>query len=152
MVILVVGILASIGITQFVNFGKDARESATKANLQVLRRAISAQNGMMRLRCGVVDDAFPLLAALTANDITETGSPCHAFAAAFTDADKVFVAGGIPANPWTNSNAIVACTTASPTVATNASGGWCYDVATGQIWADSKQNTGDGSTGTEATY
>ena len=50
MVILVIGILAAIGVTQFIDFAKDSRNSSLKANLQIMRRAVSSQKALMRLR------------------------------------------------------------------------------------------------------
>jgi type IV pilus assembly protein PilA len=153
MVILVIGILAAIGVTQFVDFAKDSRNSAVKANLQVLRRAIAAQNGMMRLRCGVVSATFPTLAALQANDINSAG-PCASSPGPVSSPDNLFVAAGIPDNPWTapgdDPNDIHGDCGASPSLSSTG-GGWCYDEASGTIWANTQQNNGDG-TGTENTY
>ena len=114
MVILLISILAIIGVSQFTNYQKDAKNSATKANLKILRNAIASQNGQMRLKCGVTSTTFPPVANVTANDITNdattvasNGSPCtHTQAAS---GDRYFVMAGIPANPWS--------TTASATVA-----------------------------------
>ena len=110
LVIVVVGILATVGITQFVNFGKDAREAAVKSNLQILRNAISAQNGMMRTRCGVTSNAWPPITALRGNDITlfdATDANAGATTVAFctttqigNTSDQKFVAVGLPPNPW----------------------------------------------------
>ena len=110
LVILVLGILATVGITQFVNFGKDAREASVKSNLQILRNAIASQNGMMRNRCGITSSAWPLLGALRLNDITAVDT-ADANAGASTVAyctaaqignvmDQKFVAVGLPSNPW----------------------------------------------------
>jgi len=141
MVILVIGVLAAIGITQFVNFGKDSRDAATKANLQVLRRGIAAQNGMMRARCGFSGSTWPTRAALVANDITEGGASTICLAASFPNAeDAKFYAGtAAPANPWTQS------TDANPATSINAApclwdGGWCYDETTGIIKANTQHN------------
>jgi prepilin-type N-terminal cleavage/methylation domain-containing protein len=158
MVILVIGILAAIGVTQFVDFAKDSRNASLKANLQVLRRAVSAQNGVMRLRCGVLTTSFPALASLVANDIADGNSVCTT--TQVTAPDSVFVSGGIPANPWSanvsaNGSDIIAGTwDANPATRATCDGsgnGYCYDVATGNIWANSQANNGD-STGTETSY
>lgn len=183
MVILVIGILAAIGIAQFVNFGQDARDAATKANLQTLRRAVSSMNGMMRVRCNVQSSSFPGADNITANDITNqanittnggaTDTPCTTAQIPNT-ADRVFVSGGIPPNPWSDptagatnaANAILVCAgtgcdrVANPGTKCDGTGvydshdgGWCYNVATGEIWANSQNNLGDGTAaGTESTY
>ncbi len=154
MVVLVIGILAAIGVTQFVDFAKDSRNATLKANLQVLRRAISAQNGMMRLRCGVQSASFPPYANLSANDITDSGTPCST--SQVSAPDHAFVSGGIPDNPWTASaddpNQIHNdCTLAGRLLSSGSAGGWCYDEGTGTIWANTQANAGDG-TGDENTY
>ena len=108
MVILLIGILAAIGITQFINFSKDAKNASTKANLQMLRRGIATQNGMMRVRCNVRDSSFPPTVALLLNDITQGwATPIVGVNAAkcdttqiVTKADSLFVATNIPPNPW----------------------------------------------------
>jgi prepilin-type N-terminal cleavage/methylation domain-containing protein len=120
MVVLVIGILAAIGITQFVNFGGDAKNAALKANLATLRNGIATQNGLERIRCNKTAAAFPSLANLIANDTTNVAAagPClfssvinPATGAAFaskaaenasyiTLADAAFVSNVIPINPW----------------------------------------------------
>ncbi len=162
MVILVIAILAVIGITQFVNYGKDSRDAATKANLQVLRRAISEKNGIMRLRCNVQTVSFPDVASINANDISDGNSTCTA--TYVTVPDSLFVSAGIPVNPWSkdiqiseaNSRLVTACSGAGCAVmgsrctqacdGTPYSGnenGWCYNQTTGEVWANTARNDGD---------
>src|SRR3989344_7317250 len=74
MVILLLGILAAIGITQFKDFSKETRNSSTKSNLQMLRNGISHQYGQERLRCGNSGSAWPSFNNLSANDITTEGA------------------------------------------------------------------------------
>ena len=115
MVILVIAILAVIGITQFVNYGKDSRDAATKSNLQILRRAISEMNGMMRLRCNIQTTEFPPVGTLNANNITAlaagtytqgtvsgTVAPCNTTTQVPNVVDQLFVSAGIPVNPWSS--------------------------------------------------
>jgi prepilin-type N-terminal cleavage/methylation domain-containing protein len=171
MVILVIAILAVIGITQFVNYGKDSRDAATKANLQVLRRAISEKNGIMRLRCNVQTASFPSVLSINANDISDGNSTCAP--ANVTAPDSLFVTGGIPLNPWSsdiqtseaNSRLVTACTGAGCTVFgshctfdcagvahVGTENGWCYNETTGEIWANTRRNDGSGTTGVECDY
>jgi type IV pilus assembly protein PilA len=162
MVILVIAILAVIGITQFVNYGKDSRNAATKANLQVLRRAISEKNGIMRLRCNVQTVSFPNVASINANDISDGNSGCSA--TYVTVPDNLFVAAGIPVNPWShdiqtseaNSRLVTACSglgctvfgshctfNCAGTVHDGTENGWCYNQDTGEVWANTGRNDGD---------
>jgi prepilin-type N-terminal cleavage/methylation domain-containing protein len=165
MVILVIAILAFIGITQFVNYGKDARDATTKANLQILRRAISEKAAMMRVRCNVQDNSFPTATEISANDITNTSCTVGQVPGL---ADRIFVAGGIPPNPWstdiqtTPANAILitdcqltpaTCADRTGACHTVAKGnGWCYNSVTGEIWAHSSNNDPTGAADDEHTY
>jgi prepilin-type N-terminal cleavage/methylation domain-containing protein len=162
MVLLLIAILTALGITQFTNFSTEAKNATVKANLKIMRNAIATQNAQMRLRCNVTSTAWPTLASIVANDITT--SQCTV-AQVPNPADRVFVGGGIPINSWgsTGTNTIGACSGAACTTKslecttaaarTGASDGWCYDVNTGQIWANSSRNDGANSnTGNEYAY
>ena len=185
MVILVIAILALIAIAQFINYGKDSRDAATRSNLQLLRRGISEKNGMMRVRCNIQDSSFPAVASINANDITIpthvegdiTTGPCTV-AQVPVSADRFYVAlsnteggnNGIPVNPWGFARAFLVTdcigTAACPggvtdrsvdcvtgVAHTSHSDGWCYNHVTGEIWANSRNNLGDGlATGDENTY
>jgi prepilin-type N-terminal cleavage/methylation domain-containing protein len=161
MVILLIAVLALMGITQFQNYAADAKNATLKSNLQVLRRAIASQNAQMRLRCGVTSTLWPSLASLNSNDIV-SGGDCAAGSVS-NASDRAFVSGAIPKNPWGNaqSNTIVASTIATANrQATNCAGtgrgtaddGWCYNVNTGEIWANSGHNGGAASGGDEANF
>ena len=158
MVILLIAILAYMGITQFTNFAADARNATLKANLQILRRGISTQNAQMRLRCGYTGTAFPAMAVISANDITNDTTICTTTQVPSTD--RAFVSGSIPPNPWgANQGTTLTASTvvSSNRAAQNCAGGarvattddgWCYNVSTGEIWANSGRN----SSSNEATY
>jgi len=162
MVIILIAILATIGITQFTDFSSNAKNNSTKANLQTLRRGISAQNGNMRMRCGVVSSDFPPLDSIQANDITVGAAAACTTTQISNPGDRPFVQGGIPPNPWSlyHPTSITACAGAGcnfPT-STGCSGafstsedGWCYNVANGQIWAASTSNGGTNTTAAATT-
>ena len=170
MVIAVIGILSAIGITQFTNFGADAKNAAVKANLNVLRNAIASRSILMSLRCDAASGTFPPLADLNANDITTSACTQAQIGLAALN-DDPFVAGGIPANPWTNALATAAglankadqadaaaiLSHTAPCIAAKTRGlatatGWCYDVGTGKIWANSENNGLAAGTATEDRY
>lgn len=151
MVMLLVAILAAVAIPQFLNFQTEARNAATQSSLAALRTGIVNQRSQMILRCS--STAWPPLADLSANDITT--SACTA-GQVVSPADRKFVAGsGLPVNPWGNVSTVIACTdcTRGDVTACDGSGtftgGWCYNVATGEIWADSQSN---GGTPTEESF
>lgn len=154
MVILLVSILAAVSLPQFINYGTEAKDAATKSALGSLRTAINNQYLNMTLRCGT-SGTYPTLAQLNANDITTGGTPCTT-AMIPTATNRQFVMGGtLPDNPWgggATKNVAVACSGAgtgcNQTDATNCAGnaytaadtGWCYNPATGKIWANSNNS------------
>jgi len=165
MAVLLIAILATIAITQFTNFARDTRNATTKENLGILRNAIQKHFGMMRLRCGVTNSAYPTLASLNGNDITSGASaPCNATQIPETT-DRFFVSGGVPENPWSDT----ACTavnrrfvnasagsdmtigTNTTPISTGGNCGWLYNATTGQIKANSNNNTGGSNEG-ESSY
>lgn len=155
MVIVLIAILAGVAITQFTDFSPDAKNNAVKANLQVMRRAIAVQSAQMRLRCAYSGTGGPPLATLNANDIT-AAVPCTT-ALVTNPGDRPFVqSASLPTNNWGNvgTSTVVACVnnvcngcTAKTTCKCDGSAaraatddGWCYDVTTGSIWANSSKN------------
>jgi len=170
MAVLLVAVLATIAITQFTNFARDTKNAATKENLGILRNAIQRHFGMMRLRCqvsGTQTNSYPTLASLQNNDITLGSSGCTT-----TDipevADRYFIVGGIPQNPWSDKDcgnkANVAAavnegnelnfgvTIVDGNLAGQRNCGWVYDANTGRIKANSKRNGTDRDNYNESQY
>jgi prepilin-type N-terminal cleavage/methylation domain-containing protein len=157
MVVLLVSILAAVSIPQFIDFRVEARDAATQSAVGTLRTAIANQYANMSVRCGGTPGTFPTAAQLGANDITDGDDPCTD-AEIPTVSDRQFVATGtLPDNPWggaTPRNTVTACVGAATGCNQNdntacdgnayaaASTGWCYNPATGQIWANSQNSTG----------
>lgn len=157
MVIMLVAILAAVSIPQFIDFRTDAKQAATASAVGALRTAIMNQYSQSILRCGVNAGQYPTAAQVSNNDITNGAGPCTL--ALLNGGAKEFMAGTIPDNPWSGStaaskNAVTACSGVGcgPTnpaggkncagaAYTTADGGWCYDPATGKIWANSNQST-----------
>lgn len=165
MVLLLVGILAAVAITQFTNFTPEAKNAALRSNLQIMRQGIATQFSLMRLRCLVTSSAYPPVDTIVANDITGGATPPCTTVQLALASDRRFTASAIPVNPWgpVQTNAVVACVgTGCTTKAvsnclgvarTAADDGWCYNVSTGDFWANSARNDGAGSTtGNEYTY
>jgi prepilin-type N-terminal cleavage/methylation domain-containing protein len=175
MAVLLIAILATIAITQFTNFSRDTKNAATRENLGILRNAIQKHYGTMRIRCeatGTFLNKYPALDSLQANDITAGATtPCDT-----TDlpeaADRYFVAGGLPANPWSdktcgvNRSAVaandavdsemnigVAVVAANlSTTYTTGNCGWQYDETTGRIKANTNNNGIDRDGRYESSY
>jgi len=171
MAVLLIAILATIAISQFTNFARDTRNAATRENLGILRSAIQKHFGTMRIRCGTLTSAYPPLAALNNNDITDSGTVCTTTQVPETS-DRYFVSGGIPENPWSDAactvadrkNVVAAAGGSNMVVGFNATTlvdagatagtqncGWIYNVTTGLIKANSENNTG-GSNAAESSY
>ncbi|MBF0360366.1 MAG: type II secretion system protein [Oligoflexia bacterium] len=144
MVVLLVSILALVAIPQFVDFQADAKNAATSGALGSIRTAIANQKVNMVVRCGKLGSAWPVLADLTANNITPTSCTVAQVPNA---SDRVFLSTGFPKNPWGTLATIAACAgtgCTTPRVATVScagtavfAGNWCYNPATGDFWADS---------------
>lgn len=153
-VVIILAILAAIVIPQFASTTGDAREGALDANLSTMRAAIelykvqhknaypaaAPSNGTPATACGgaagtgAVNTAQAFLDQLSkASD--EAGNTC-------TVADTTFrfgpyLRGAVPAEPVTGKGALVGeidvKTTGAPLAPAAATGGWAYDVKSGQL-------------------
>lgn len=147
-VVIILAILAAIVIPQFTSATADAQESALDANLAGLRSAIelykvqhnnkypgavaatgatctvgAAGTGAINTEQAVIDQLTKYSSA--------AGTTC-------SGADPTTLLGpylrkGIPADPITSSAAIVVATAGIPLAPAAATGGWAYDVKTGQF-------------------
>jgi prepilin-type N-terminal cleavage/methylation domain-containing protein len=140
MVLLLVAILAAVGVTAYINYTKDAKNAATKANLQILRNGIAAQFANAQLHCSDGQGYWPCVSMINANDITHTATEatCPLVAAAYAPSggvtgqicttsqvtstgDRLFIGSGaqIPVNPWGQlvvgtGNLVVDCEAGTP--------------------------------------
>jgi len=147
-VVIILAILAAIVIPQFSSATVDAQEAALDSNLNALRSAIELykvqHNGKFpgavaatgatctvgAAGTGAINTAQAVIDQLTKYS-SATGTTC-------TGADPTTVLGpylrkGMPAEPITNSAAIAVATAGTPLAPAAATGGWAYDVKTGQI-------------------
>ena len=157
MVILLVSILAAVSLPQFINFGVEAKDAATMSALGTMRTSIVTQYTQMTVRCNSTGKFPPVLQINNNNITTGVGAPCTG-AQITLASDQNFVVGtAIPENPWSGSTAaskiiVTACagagcaplggTNCAGAAYTTADGGWCYNVLTGQFWANSNNSTG----------
>ena|SRR3989338_5656450 len=105
-VIVILGILATVAIPKFVNLTDQAKDAATKGILGGVRSAISID-----------------YAAYAASNNGATRWPTAANLPGLMQ-------GGMPANPITNSSAI----TAKTGRASGSDAGWYYEVGNGDFW------------------
>lgn len=119
LVILILGILASVAIPTFFNFQADAKKSAVKGSLGGMRSAISIWYAK-EAASGTA--AWPTLPELSAST------------------NGAMASGIVPENPYTKSNTLKAGTAE----AVDSSVGWIYDVNTGRIWSSATETQGSG--------
>jgi len=117
------------------------------------------------MRCSIADPTlFPTLAQVQGNDVTIVGPPTCTNVQV-TGENKKFVAGGIPANPWSDTlcseaqkrsitavavaGTIVMGTAVAPVAVGGNACGWLYDATTGGVAANTANN---GGTPTENAY
>lgn len=152
MVIVIVGLLAGVAIPQFLDFRVEAKDAAVKASLGAVGSGIMNQYAQSLLRCGSAAGTFPPLAALNANDNGTAGGGACIDAEIPTTSERMFVAQTLlPLNSWGTNRTVIQCVGAGCTRC-NANGcdnataggdlGWCYNVNTGDFWADSDDSTG----------
>ena len=151
MVILLVAILAAVAIPQFIDFQADAKNAKTSALAGAIRSGIANQRGQMALRCA--KNSYPVLASVSANSVV-TGADCTAVQVPAGDEKILSGYDTMPTNPWGISSTVTACNLVAGgcdrTLKKKCDGsaamdattdGWCYNPATGDIWANSAKST-----------
>jgi prepilin-type N-terminal cleavage/methylation domain-containing protein len=174
LVILLISILAAIGITSFTSFQREAKNATVKANVAILRTGIAKAAALARMRCGQTENWWPTVAILNANSLAAVCSDAQLGTTAAMDR-QIVQGAGIPVNPWSHPSTEVAspptnddvtacvgtgCTGranvcaggAVRTLAAADSFGWCYNTATGDIWANSSRNGLDGTAAASDEY
>lgn len=154
-VVIILAILAAILIPQFSSSTVDAQEAALDANLNGLRSAIelykvqhsgkypgvvaatgatctvgTAGTGAINTAQAVIDQ---LIKYSSVTGTTCTGSNIDNAVPANNTVLGPYIRKGFPADPITNSAAIAIATAGVPLAPAAATGGWAYDVKTGQI-------------------
>ncbi len=146
-VVIILAILAAIVIPQFSSATTDTQESALDANLGGLRNAVELYK--------VQHATYPGGTATTAGTCTATkGTGAINTAQAFTDHLLMYSDGagntcsigdtaafkfgpylrkGVPADPVTQVATVTVQTTGAALAPSTATGGWAYDVKSGQI-------------------
>ncbi|HEY3376364.1 MAG TPA: prepilin-type N-terminal cleavage/methylation domain-containing protein [Armatimonadota bacterium] len=94
-VIVVIAILALIVIPRLMGASRKAKDSTLKANLQILRNAVSQYEA----DCGLYPDA---LSSLTGATTSQTGVPAGAYKGPYLKDEGAIIpgSGGIPVNPY----------------------------------------------------
>lgn len=124
-VVVIMAVLAATIIPQFTDSTTDAKASTLKFNLHTLRSQIELYRTH---HDGKLPSASLVeLTKATNADGTSTGSPPYG----------PYIRT-IPDNPFANANTVTTTTgtMASPPSSAPGTGGWLYNVTTGDLWAD----------------
>src|SRR5439155_8733943 len=127
-VVVIMAILAATIIPQFTDSTKDAKSSTATFNLATLRSQIQ----LYRTQHTGVNPAGTLIELTKSTD----GTGAQGSGAAYPFGPYL---RAIPANPFTNANAVKVITNdpaAAGDVSSGTTGGWLYNVTTGNIWLD----------------
>ncbi len=159
-VVIILAILAAIVIPQFSSATVDAQEASLDANLTALRSAIdlyrvqhanqypgavaatgatctvgTAGTGAINTQQAVIDQLTKYSSA--------SGTTCSG--ADPTTKLGPYLRKGIPPDPLTNNAALAVSTAGTPLAPAAATGGWAYDVKTGQLVMNSNANDSKGA-------
>ncbi|QDT66821.1 type II secretion system protein [Calycomorphotria hydatis] len=140
-VVVILGILAATVLPSFTDLSTDARESALRQNLQLLRSQIE----MYRLQHkGKFPGHGTTLAANVVNALTLSSDADMTTGPVGTKPFGPYVVGSLPVNPYNSLNTITMSTDVSSETADDTSG-WFYNPATGEIRANATGNTTGGT-------
>jgi len=120
-VVTIMAVLAATIIPQFTSSADEARQSQLDFNLHTLQSQIHLYHLQHN---SLFPDPLNRLTVKT--DLDGGLNAAGAFG-------PYIVGGALPNNPNTSDNTVTASTTGSE----NLGGGWLYDKATGNVWADS---------------
>lgn len=125
-VIVIIGILASVAIPKFYDMSADAKAASCKSSLATVRSAIAAFYAYSASPAGGGSARWPTLSQLrTVGTVLDTPLP-----------DNPYSTGNDP-------NRVRRGTRAGRPVSSRTSGGWCYNQSTGQFWADTRSGVGE---------
>ncbi len=154
LVMAAIGTMGVVAAPMFLDYRKEARESAAKSIEQNVSSAIKLQTKNKVLRCGSTATSYPSIESLRANDIV-AGADCPS--TVIGAADRRFLASSDfpPRNPI-NGLRTIELATSNPDAGIFASGkcsdspsaaqaGWCYNPQTGTFWASTNTNSAGNS-------
>lgn len=118
-VIVILGILSAVALPVYLDYRQDAKIAACKGVLGAVRAAVANYYAHSATDSGGGILKFPAISELSATGVVMQD-----------------VVGDNPFDTDTSKNNIVAGTTRCTVV--GSSGGWAYNAATGQFWANTK--------------
>lgn len=160
-VVIILAILAAIVIPQFSSSTVDAKEAALDNNLNALRSAIelykAQHNGAYpgavastgatcsvgSAGTGAIDTAQAVIDQLT-QYTNAAGASCNSPGTTGLNLGP-YLRKGIPADPINGSSALAVATAGTPLAPAAATGGWSYDIKSGQIVMNSNATDSKGA-------
>ncbi|GAB4138479.1 MAG: hypothetical protein Kow0040_25870 [Thermogutta sp.] len=133
-VVVIMAILAAVIIPQFSTATSDAKRSALEFNTHTLRSQIELYK--------VHHGSYP---TISNNDLPQLWQATNAAGEIGTPGSNYpygpYLTSGIPANPYNNSNKVVAVATPgqTPTAVVAGGAGWQYDATTGNIYPNNAE-------------
>ncbi len=127
-VIVVLGILASVAIPKFYDMSADNKQSSCKMSLGGVRSALANYYAYSATPSGGGTAGWPTLTQL--------------------ETQGTVLEGSLPDNPFSTStpgNDVVAGTTKGTPVTSGVTGAWAYKAANGDFWADTASGAGEAS-------
>ncbi len=132
MVIMLVSILGSLALPQYLDFRKEGRFTAAKQAASSFNVGIKLQLQQARLKCGVLHSNYPPIDSIAANDITAGATPFCTAAQIPNSLERRFIGSNqFPENPYNGLTTVSDCVSETYV-------GWCYSQATGSILASPK--------------
>lgn len=141
-VVIILGILAAIVIPQFTEASSDAKESSMVSNLQTLRSQMGLYKVQHNDQYPNTADAGVTIDADVANFIARLTSKTLVTGAIDAAGEFGPYMPNVPENPF-QFNAAAPLFRFGADPGTNAAN-WCFDPATGNIWADDDQVNSNG--------
>ncbi len=142
-VVIIMAVLAATIIPQFSSSTTDAKTSSLKFNLHTLRSQIE----MYKIHHNNVAPKFSTFTNQMTKATDASGSTTGTTA---TLIYGPYIQGEVPANPFNNSNALVAYTTTTdPTGVADETSGWQYNESTGGFFPNNSEYFGSTTTKTE---
>lgn len=131
MVIVIIGIVAVVAIPKFINLRTDAKKANVAGSVGALRSGISIMHGVININDNAAEGDFPTLTEMSANLMSRMGGAVTSPIIANEPQAPVnlFDYDGTPNN-------IVNATGYSKSTIIGTSGGWAYNPARGEIWAN----------------
>jgi len=134
MVIMLVAILSSVALPQYLDFRKEGKFTAAKQAASSFNVGIKLQLQQARLKCGITHSNYPAIDSIAANDITAGASPFCTAAQIPNSLERRFLASNqFPANPYNGLTTVGDCIA-------DTFVGWCYAQSTGTIIASPQES------------